>query len=133
MKKKKLFIYAFILVVLFTFTGCIKDDNPYPDIVDTSWYRNEGENYQKLSFTDKNVTHIIYFNGKTKTFTFKYEGGDKFGAHFYSWINDNDGQLYKVYSYGQKHLLMSKEVTPKTEAFQYDKFILNGFYCFTKE
>ena len=128
MKTMKLYLITFVIIVACSLTGCIKDDNPYPDVVGKTWYRNEGKNYQKLSFTDNTVTHVVSKDGDVKTYTFNYTGGKANGTHYYYWINDKDNLRYVVLSYGEKHILLTSG-DPSTMS----DYVSDNYYYFTKE
>lgn len=130
MKTMKLFILSLALSATVVLSGCVRDDNPYPDLSGTSWVRTEIWGYQKLSFTDNTVTHIIKTNDEITTHTFNYhEEGDSFGSHYYSWINDYDHFCYKVYSYGKNNIQMTQIPPDNT---QYSLDVIGG-WIFTKE
>ena len=137
MSNMKQYLYLIVIIVLFSISGCVKDDSPYPNVAGTSWKWSDGDSIQKLSFTDNKVTHIIIEDNDTiYTYTGKYCGGSSFGEHFYTWDNEGNGLRYKVYSYGRKHIMMTREFSPsygaptveEQKAIYYDRY-----YCFAKE
>ncbi len=132
MNNRKQYICFFVIIVLLSLWGCVKDDSPYPDIVNTSWVWNDGETHQRLSFTESTVTHIIVEGNDTvMTYTGKYYGDTSYGKHYYLWDNEARKLRYKVYSYGQNHIVLANEIIPNTYgAFTY---IDMKAYCFNKE
>lgn len=138
MKTTKLLIFSIALTASFSFIGCVKNDNPYPDIAGTSWYRKFDHNtyteYQKLSFTENMVTHIITINDQTRTYNFNYYPGDDFyGSHCYSWVNDEYHLRYKVYSYGRNHIKVTSSMAENTTVEQFLEVGTSGIWYFTKE
>ena len=107
MSNMKHYIYLIVLIVLFSVSGCVKDDSPYPNVAGTSWTSNDGGIFQRLSFADNTVTHIeIADNDTTMVFNGKYNCGSSFGKHFYMWDKEENSLRYKVYSYGYNHIVL---------------------------
>ena len=132
MKNRKIQIIIFAFIVLLSFHSCVKDDSPYPDIVNTSWFWDDGDRHQSLSFTDNVVKHImIEGNDTIVSFSGRYSTGCTYGEHFYTWDNDSDGIRYKVYSYGRNHIMLGRELLPFIGPLT--MVDPKRFYCFTKE
>lgn len=136
MKPIKIFYFSFsVIMILLSLSGCVRDDSPYPDILNTTWTwsdENNENNSQLLSFTDKTVTHTIKEGNSTTVNTFDISKGSSFGEHYYQWFNEErEGEiyLYKVYSHGQRHILVGKELYSSLQ----EKLDTSPYYCFSKK
>lgn len=105
MKTNKYPFFASLLMLL-VFTGCVKDDNPYPNIENVSWKRINGDNVERLFFSKGIVSHQIIKPDTLIEYNFSYKGGNQDGRHFYTWINKEIDRQYRAYSSSSQYILV---------------------------
>ena len=112
-------IFFSSLLMMFAVCGCVKDDNPLPDIDKTSWKRVSGEDWERLSFRDGRVYCQKYEKGSLSDYYADCFPGSEDGQHFYTWSNDEIEMAYRVYSAGPQYIIV--RYSPK-------EYVPIGFY-----
>ena len=95
------------LFLAFVLSGCVKDDNPFPAIDNTSWKRVTDNGWLRLSFSDGKVHYEIYENNTLSEYDAVFTGGDEMGRHFYSWTIQEIEKAYRVYRAGTENVMIS--------------------------
>ncbi len=108
MKRYGFFLLLFVMTAV---TGCIKDDNPYPDIQNTTWKRTFGESWERVSFSAGRVHHEIYFLRDSVTidstdFYADYKKETEDNRHMISWISQDGNIKYSVFSLGPDNVVI---------------------------
>ena len=103
---KKLYVFCALLVMALFVSGCVKDDNPYPIIENTSWKRVSGTNWERLSFSNKRVHYESFENDSLSEYDSDYIGDSEDGRHFYGWFFEVLNIAFRVYSAGPEHIIV---------------------------
>lgn len=112
---KRYRLYIVLLLIVFAIIGCVKDDNPYPDIRNTTWKRTNGENWQRVSFSAGRVHHEIFVKGDSDTFSLSdyyadYKEESEDGRHFFTWIYEAGNVRYRVFSLGSDNVVIDSKI-----------------------
>ena len=131
MKYSRLYIFLLVSFLLLSLSGCVKEDNLYPDLNNTSWYAGEGSNKTWISFKDKEVVHLY---GSDTIYSGIYRKGCTYGINYYCWTDSIHHKEYKVCSYGHAHLMMSVDVAYDTlDPYEPNMVVIPIDYYLTKE
>ena len=108
---KRYCFYIVSLLIALTFTGCVKDDNPFPDIQYTTWKRVYGNSWQRVSFSAGRVHHEIFDMMLPDTvysydFYADYTEETEDGRHMYSWILEEGCVRFRVFSLGPDNVVI---------------------------
>lgn len=108
--------YCFYLVLLLTvvaLNGCIKDDNPYPVIRNTTWKMTYQNNWYRFSFSDSRVHGQMYerdLSGTDYTLTdfyADYVPKKEGGRGYYEWKNEDRNIKFWLYSMGPDNVVIN--------------------------
>jgi hypothetical protein len=110
MKRYGFFLLLFVITAV---AGCIKDDNPYPEIQNTTWKRTFGESWERVSFSAGRVHHEIYFLKDSVTidstdFYADYKKETEDNRHMFSWISPDGNIKYRVFSLGPDNVVIGQ-------------------------
>ena len=113
MKRYRLYIVLFLTVI--AVMGCVKDDNPYPEIKNTTWKRTYGENWKLVSFSEGRVHHEIYEKIDSDTvyvsdYYADYKEESEDGRHFFTWIYEAGNVRYRVFSLGSDNVVIDSRI-----------------------
>lgn len=105
---KRYCLYLALLLALVALNGCIKDDNPYPEIQNTSWKTTKGERWERVSFSAGRVHHVRFIPASSDTLEYyaDYTKGVENGRHFFSWISQDGSLKYRVFSLGHDNVVI---------------------------
>lgn len=110
MRRYNKYLVLFLIAILVN--GCVKFDNPLPDIRNTTWKRTYNDNWQRISFSGSKVHCETYTKDLSDTvFSYSdycafYVGGEDGNRRFYSWIDETENIEYKVYSFGSDNIVI---------------------------
>lgn len=107
----KRYVFFLLLFVITAVTGCMKNDNPYPDIQNTTWKRTFGENWERVSFSAGRVHHEQYFLENSEIidsidFYTDYKKETEDNRHMFSWISQDGNIKYGVFSLGPENVMI---------------------------
>jgi len=108
MKKARLLICLMALMASFSLNGCMKDDNPVPDILNDSWSYLTHTSVIRLTFKDGVATlqfKAVGSDYQSTLSTGTYFEYVKHGQHSWAW--KYDGYLFKADSYGYNHVIVT--------------------------
>lgn len=112
---KRYRLYIGLLLTVIAVMGCVKDDNPYPDIKNTTWKRTYGENWQRVSFSEVKVHHEIYEKRDSETVYYSdyyadYKEESEDGRHFFTWVYEAENVKYRVFSLGADNIVIDTRI-----------------------
>lgn len=110
---KRYCYYLVLFLALVAANGCIKDDNPYPDIQNTTWKLTTDKGWHCISFSASGVHHEVYEKGVSDSvythtdYYADYEGKNEDGRRYYYWVYDTVDVSFKVFSLGLDNIVIT--------------------------